>query len=1080
MIYQDKIQDVKEKLRDFQRETVEYLFQRMYVEGQNRMLVADEVGLGKTWIAKGLIAKAFETALKDGPNTEVFNVFYICSNQQLAVQNLRSINFTKEPECIVSQVDRITLMAYEPKNVNKKFRLYALTPDTSFKEYSTLGTKGERLILYSILSTDPAICNDKLSKLLKGPYDINWDTEGRKGKLRDGLIESYTEEADKVIVDCNSHPECFNFVGQKEKMSLLELLKSVVINFDKKPKSRLYFEIIGSLKRVLSKVCLSYMKADIFIMDEFQRYCHLIDSKSNSEASTIAQQVFSQPGSKILMLSATPFKAYTDQIDESNGEQHYREFTRVLRFLYEGQDVDWKKHEERRSRLFSKMLHLKDTADKENQLKEIESLKQEVEEIYSKVIARTERIIASRNPDGMIVTQKQGLLPIKKQDIENFLFLDSVFKDIYKKSNENVPSPMEYAKSAPYAMSFLREYKIGEKAREKNIPLDGNAFVNLNLINKYNFPKDNIWPNSKLQLLMENMKKESHLLWCPPSLSYYQLSGAFKGQEHFTKTLIFSSWKLVPKMIATLVSYEMEKQTLGKLPEEEGIKYFADRRVASQGDKARKPRRRLVFATTKKGDESILKSMTTLLLAYPSKTLEEIVDPLRYVNSNKKAEDIIAEHTTSCKITIQNACRDYGNPEDKEYTHISWSIPILCDKGRSVEWLDSISKKLGYSDTDRILDKEYLSNLKSMLDNEEISISFPKKVPERELTKQARQMVSLALGSPAVCAYRALKRYYNSEDDQKLLSAAFQIGLAFIDLFNKPESISIVDLQYRQKDMDYWQKVIRYCIDGNLQAILDEYIYMLKNEYDKPSEVANTMARVISLRTVNLKVDDSRSFCGEIDDSNTTRNNLRSHYAAAFGINAKSSQGSEVRASNIREAFNSPFKPFILATTSIGQEGLDFHWFCRRIMHWNLPHNPIDFEQREGRINRFKGKVIRQRISDKYGPNLSYSTTEPWQELFDKAETDKSNAKFVCDIVPNWHFEGQNDDCDGIERIVPLYQFSQDIGKYQSMLSTLGLYRLTFGQPRQEELANALDNCVSSEEMERIMINLCPLKRRKQ
>nr|WP_270246095.1 helicase-related protein [Coprococcus sp. AM11-30B] len=44
-------------------------------------------------------------------------------------------------------------------------------------------------------------------------------------------------------------------------------------------------------------------------------------------------------------------------------------------------------------------------------------------------------------------------------------------------------------------------------------------------------------------------------------------------------------------------------------------------------------------------------------------------------------------------------------------------------------------------------------------------------------------------------------------------------------------------------------------------------------------------------------------------------------------------------------------RPFVLATTSIGQEGLDFHNYCCVIMHWNLPSNPIDLEQREGRKN---------------------------------------------------------------------------------------------------------------------------------
>ena len=57
-------------LKDFQRETVEYVFKQMFENNRNNMLVADEVGLGKTIVAKGLIAKAFEKHMETGPNKE--------------------------------------------------------------------------------------------------------------------------------------------------------------------------------------------------------------------------------------------------------------------------------------------------------------------------------------------------------------------------------------------------------------------------------------------------------------------------------------------------------------------------------------------------------------------------------------------------------------------------------------------------------------------------------------------------------------------------------------------------------------------------------------------------------------------------------------------------------------------------------------------------------------------------------------------------------------------------------------------------------------------------------------------------
>ena len=77
------------------------------------------------------------------------------------------------------------------------------------------------------------------------------------------------------------------------------------------------------------------------------------------------------------------------------------------------------------------------------------------------------------------------------------------------------------------------------------------------------------------------------------------------------------------------------------------------------------------------------------------------------------------------------------------------------------------------------------------------------------------------------------------------------------------------------------------------------------------------------------------------------------HFALAFGEDVardgkQRGEDEKLRKSVVREAFNSPFWPFVLATTSVGQEGLDFHLYCRDVMHWNLPSNPVDLEQREG------------------------------------------------------------------------------------------------------------------------------------
>jgi len=54
------------------------------------------------------------------------------------------------------------------------------------------------------------------------------------------------------------------------------------------------------------------------------------------------------------------------------------------------------------------------------------------------------------------------------------------------------------------------------------------------------------------------------LLWLPASLPYYQLEGAYKGtaEQSLTKRLVFSSWHVVPRVIAGVLSYEAQRRMM--------------------------------------------------------------------------------------------------------------------------------------------------------------------------------------------------------------------------------------------------------------------------------------------------------------------------------------------------------------------------------------------------------------------------------------------------------------------------------------------------------------------------------------
>jgi len=319
-------------------------------------------------------------------------------------------------------------------------------------------------------------------------------------------------------------------------------------------------------------------------------------------------------------------------------------------------------------------------------------------------------------------------------------------------------------------------------------------------------------------------------------------------------------------------------------------------------------------------------------------------------------------------------------------------------------------------------------------------------------------MTDMAIASPAICAYRLSRDI----EDAKIAAKAI------VSVFNKPESAAVIDLLYNKKsDEDYYESVLDYCVKGNLQSVLDEYAHMLETAC-----IGKELNESI-LGTSTIQVDTIDSM-GDVEEKKLP---MRNHFAIPF-IDKTLTDKSVARTANIRKAFNSPFRPFILSTTSIGQEGLDFHWYSRIIVHWNLPSNPVDLEQREGRINRYKCLAIRRNLSRIY----ANEETSSWDDIFSVAKNELKGT--YSDMVPYWCLpinslnEEQQAKLEFIERIVPLYPFSRDVNKYEHLIKVLSLYRMTLGQPRQEELLHLLKQMkLSDEQLKELTINLCPFNK---
>ena len=158
----------------------------------------------------------------------------------------------------------------------------------------------------------------------------------------------------------------------------------------------------------------------------------------------------------------------------------------------------------------------------------------------------------------------------------------------------------------------------------------------------------------------------------------------------------------------------------------------------------------------------------------------------------------------------------------------------------------------------------------------------------------------------------------------------------------------------------------------------------------------------------------------------------------------------------------------MLTSTSVGQEGLDFHQYCHAVVHWNLPANPVDLEQREGRVHRYKGHAIRKNVAERHrAAAFARRVADPWAAMFTEAVRGVPRSG-LRDIEPFWVYAGSAH----IERHVPLLPLSREVEQLARLRRSLAAYRLVFGQPRQEDLADYLRDRVTPEDLEHLVQHL--------
>ncbi len=1064
--------EVLSGLKDFQRDTVEYVFGRLFTDRRptRRFLVADEVGLGKTLVARGVIAKAIEHLQGEVPRVDIV---YICSNAEIARQNIQKLNVTGDKDFQLAS--RITLLPLTLRNLTSRSLNFAsFTPGTSFDLRSNMGLGEERVVLYWLLRHawgEAVMRGQGPLKVLRGGVGLQRFGQRVKSFDRSALDAGLAANFKAALLANDRDARAHGEAGLKQRFRDLAehfRYRKKIARADARERSAL----IGELRALLARTCVDALEPDLIILDEFQRFRELLDG--DDPASELAQHLFNYEGARVLLLSATPYKMVTFA-DESNDEDHHRDFTRTLRFLM---GADGAAEVENELRQFRAELLRSDGLD----IAQAHQHRTAAEDRIRRVMCRTERLAVTADRNGMLADRQLGPLRLEPADIHRYTALDRIAR------HTDAGDVVEYWKSAPYLLNFMDGYQLIRKlaARRGDDTLaqllsDLDDSIDWSDVARFRAVDPG---NAKLRALLDDVMASGmwRWLWLPPALPYYSPGSPFDGEhvDKASKRLVFSSWTVVPKVIAALVSYEAERRMVSSGSGPPPSNTPEDRRRAGQ----------LLRFTRSKGR---LTGMKVFALLYPSAALAAVGDPLRRAAASGDIHDreqllaAVRADVAALLAPWTDQAPTSGNDDEDWY----WLAPLLADVAAdaTVDPIELFDDHLwtyewtgGEADEDTSRTDEAKSTFEDHLSEayrriEELNNG---EMPLGRVPADLSAVTALlAVGAPGTCALRALTRPRGDEAlrDPVVIAAAARPAWAFRSLFNLPEVSALV--RGGHPDDAYWRAVLDYAVAGNLQAVLDEYVHVLPDRLgildptspEATEQIADAIRDVLTVRTVSYS-------CHDITDDGTGArfqqgwHRLRGRFALRFGQDRVEETGDTTRTTQVRDAFNSPFWPFVLATTSVGQEGLDFHSYCHTCVHWNLPANPVDLEQREARVHRYKGHAVRKNIAAIHRAAAFVDGSDPWAALFDAAVAARGTAS--NDLVPYWVFPGDHH----IERVVPNLPLSREIGRLSALRRSVAAYRLVIGQPRQDDLLQWLASRYSEDELrdlqEELRIDLAP------
>lgn len=953
------------KPKDFQNNSAERIVE-LFQSGQNRVLLADEVGLGKTIVARAVVERMHKQTTTNGKS---FKVIYVCSNQGIIRQNAHKLGIEEVVPLSESRLSMQHLVLFDKKD---KDYLIPITPATSLEQTNGYGNANERALIFSLICErfDPTE-----QELLKWYLDVYGGS-------------SHTDPFNRIENTKKNFPSGYSeFIQDKldNKDVFSDLIKSIKRTLQEATPDKKY---INKLRTLFCEISMDMLHPDLVIMDEFQRYRDLMKGGTDTEENRLAQRLFSNEGTKILLVSATPYKPMVtmEEISQTGRNEQFEDFHHLMRFLmaddYDSFEKKWNEYCNRLGSL------RKDTID------DLVAAKEVVEQDLQKVMVRTERYVPN------LTSNKKILVTPTAEEVKEYGLLRQLLSDAAKESGRKSPSlNIDYVKSAPFLLSFMQQYVEKEfiekvyKNKQGPKKRDGLFVVQECIENRKPLKCHNARLKVLCDMLFQSPKDTANLLWVPPSMPYYKPMGIFEKCSDFSKILVFSRWGFVPRMLATVLSYTAAI----KFDKEKG---------------------------TKERESNALNKYKELLLS-PFPNLSELYE------KSDKCEDL-----KDVRKRIKNSLKERLEENKKNA---------------------SASKKNGYKDLLELLKLLDAGQLSSDVVIDDKTLDF---------------IVNIIIASPGVCLRRCFGKDYGDMYVKDNKSTLWNFANAFVNMLGNEESQGIVKKNTNSGRV--YERVVEYCVNGNLQAVFDEYAFVLGynsaiEDKDKKDLWEKMESSIINRSTLDIDTDESFWV------ANGKKKPIQRWFACDYA-KLKADNKDEQHKMSVQSAFNSPFRPFVLASTSMGQEGLDFHLYCRKIVHWNLPSNPVDLEQRSGRIDRYACLAIRRNVA-----RLSESKLK-WQDAFENVyEKWHKLPNQYNDLVPYWCLpkdviENQHE-IEKIENIFLLYPMSVDNQLYAKLQKQLSLYRLTMGQPDQEFIIELLDKMGLAEDdykKEKLMFHLSP------